>query len=374
MIAEKIDNRPELSEKATTLLEYMKDGRYKLTRQQLMTSKQLKGSYDMILKELTDAGYLSLDDSGKKKTDWIYTLNEVPERIEQTPAGLIKALKKNTFGNEIVDARKLWEFLEVKSDFDKWIARRIEQYDFVENIDFSPNLAKSTGGRPSKEYDLTINMAKELCMIENNPMGKSARRYFIYREEQAKKLLAKRDGVISDRLEEAMISCHKSLEALSFTVSSGLFQASKRIEGVEQEVSDVKTDVSDIKSNVVYLNRKFEQVTKRFRKNFTKETTQLHIEVVYHDYNGKCPCCNERIIVNQSKILTSKAVKDHIDNDVSNRSPYRTWIICSECNYRKENKMDFAKVKVFFEAYQARLKDYQEKKKKLIAEQQFLFT
>jgi len=32
----------------------------------------------------------------------------------------------------------------------------------------------------TKEYDLSVNMAKELCMIENNPMGKLARQYFIY--------------------------------------------------------------------------------------------------------------------------------------------------------------------------------------------------
>ena len=184
---EEINKKLDLSEKAIKIFEYMKDGRYQLTRHQLQRSGQLKGgNYDIVLKELVDSGYLVLDKSSEKMLDWVYTLNtdDIPERIEQAPAGLITALKKNTFGREIVDARKLWEFLEVKTDFKDWITRRIEQYGFVENIDFSSFLSKNNQtddgrGRPNKEYDLTLNMAKELCMIENNPMGKSARRYFI---------------------------------------------------------------------------------------------------------------------------------------------------------------------------------------------------
>jgi len=54
--------------------------------------------------------------------------------------------------------------LEVKTAFHKWVDRRVQEYGFVEDKDFWPFLTESTGGRPSKEYDITIAMAKELSM------------------------------------------------------------------------------------------------------------------------------------------------------------------------------------------------------------------
>jgi len=83
---------------------------------------------------------------------------------------------------ELVNARELHKFLEVESRFNDWIAIRISEYDFVENqdfISFTENSVKPQGGRPSKEYHITLDMAKELSMVERNAKGKQARRYFI---------------------------------------------------------------------------------------------------------------------------------------------------------------------------------------------------
>jgi anti-repressor protein len=85
-----------------------------------------------------------------------------------------------------VNARELHEFLESRQDFSHWINGRIEQYGFIENQDFTIILSKSTGGRPAKEYHLTIDMAKELSMVERNARGKQARQYFIECERRAK--------------------------------------------------------------------------------------------------------------------------------------------------------------------------------------------
>ena len=54
-----------------------------------------------------------------------------------------------------VDARGLWEFLEIETPFRDWVKRRIENYGFRENKDFRADLRESQGGRPSKEYLLT---------------------------------------------------------------------------------------------------------------------------------------------------------------------------------------------------------------------------
>lgn len=88
----------------------------------------------------------------------------------------------------LVDARELHLFLEVKRDFSNWIKDRIEKYGFEADRDFSPILAKSISGRPSIEYALTLDTAKELAMVENNEKGRQARRYFIEVEKKAMQL------------------------------------------------------------------------------------------------------------------------------------------------------------------------------------------
>lgn len=85
-------------------------------------------------------------------------------------------------GNPSVSAIDLYKFLEVETKFADWIKRRIDDYGFIENQDyivFSENGKNSKGGRPTKEYILSMDMAKELSMIERSDKGKQARRYFI---------------------------------------------------------------------------------------------------------------------------------------------------------------------------------------------------
>lgn len=87
-----------------------------------------------------------------------------------------------------VNARELHSFLKVGKDFSNWIKDRINQYDFVENSDYCVTLAK-TGERQNvimKEYHISIDVAKELSMVEKNEQGKKARQYFIECEKKAK--------------------------------------------------------------------------------------------------------------------------------------------------------------------------------------------
>ncbi len=92
-------------------------------------------------------------------------------------------------GNEIqtVNARELHSFLGSKTKFPDWIKNRIEDYGFVEGEDFFLNLGKTpNGGRPRREYYLTLDTAKELSMVERNDRGREARRYFIECEKKLK--------------------------------------------------------------------------------------------------------------------------------------------------------------------------------------------
>lgn len=77
-----------------------------------------------------------------------------------------------------VSARELHEKLNIETPFKKWIDRMCE-YGFEESKDFWTKMSESTGGRPSTEYDLTIDMAKQICMIQRTPEGRECRQYFI---------------------------------------------------------------------------------------------------------------------------------------------------------------------------------------------------
>lgn len=84
---------------------------------------------------------------------------------------------------QTVNARELHAFLGAGKDFSNWIKDRIQQYGFLEEIDYTTDLFASFGekgtGRPIREYYLSIGMAKELAMVERNDKGREARRYFI---------------------------------------------------------------------------------------------------------------------------------------------------------------------------------------------------
>ena len=86
-----------------------------------------------------------------------------------------------------VSGRELWEALEVETPYHKWMPRMCE-YGFAENVDyvvtdiFVPN---SNGGKQTRtDHQLTIPMAKELCMLQRTDKGKQMRQYFIAVEEQ----------------------------------------------------------------------------------------------------------------------------------------------------------------------------------------------
>lgn len=92
-------------------------------------------------------------------------------------------------GKQAVNARELHEKLGNKKQFANWIQLRIEQYGFVENQDFqvfNQKVKNSNGGRSRKEYALSLDMAKELCMVENNDAGRRIRKYFIEVEKKAR--------------------------------------------------------------------------------------------------------------------------------------------------------------------------------------------
>ncbi|QBY41945.1 antA/AntB antirepressor family protein [Arsenophonus nasoniae] len=88
---------------------------------------------------------------------------------------------------QTVNARDLHAFLESKQDFSTWIKKRISDYGFVENKDFIRFHKKMEANNATIiDYYISLDMAKELSMVERNEKGKQARQYFIECERQAK--------------------------------------------------------------------------------------------------------------------------------------------------------------------------------------------
>lgn len=108
------------------------------------------------------------------------------------------------------DARELHAFLEVSTVFANWIARRIDDFGFEEGRDYVvfeqsvngliyrdkfdlPKMADQTtrgGDRRSRTYAISLDMAKELAMVERNWRGKQARQYFIECERRMRERVA----------------------------------------------------------------------------------------------------------------------------------------------------------------------------------------
>ena len=89
---------------------------------------------------------------------------------------LIKIEEKN--GKQLVSARDLHCFLEIKKDFSDWIKNQIESLALIENVDFSPFEGRSAVGRITIEYAITIECAEHIAMASRCDKGKQIRQYF----------------------------------------------------------------------------------------------------------------------------------------------------------------------------------------------------
>ncbi|MEC4591608.1 phage antirepressor KilAC domain-containing protein [Nitrospirillum amazonense] len=104
---------------------------------------------------------------------------------------------------QTVNLRDLHRFLAIGRDFSTWARERISRYGFIEDVDYVTSVfTKSgenpqspvsgighTGGKAVVEYHVSLDMAKELAMVENNERGQRVRRYFIDCERRLKEAM-----------------------------------------------------------------------------------------------------------------------------------------------------------------------------------------
>lgn len=128
--------------------------------------------------------------------------------------GLIKVndlvkINRADDGEVTVSGRELHEALEIKTAYKDWFPRMVE-YGFVEGEDFCSFLSESTGGRPATDHAITLDMAKEICMIQRTPQGRACRQYFIEVEKKYKEEI-KRISLLEPRQAKhcAYLEVHK---------------------------------------------------------------------------------------------------------------------------------------------------------------------
>lgn len=197
----------------------------------------------------------------------------------------IQIYNDKTIGAEInsANAREIFQFLNSEQEYANWIKNRISHYNFIENQDYIIELVY-TKGRPRKEYYVTLDMAKELCMVENNEKGRQARRYFIECEKRLKNLEA------------------EQMQKLAFHQSLGYkSQLKQQKEKYENKIKALKYD----------LEKKKEL---SFKRKLSKEELLELRKILARDYGILCikewefEFLAEKIALESTKMTTWDAV------------------------------------------------------------------
>lgn len=119
--------------------------------------------------------------------------------LKKVEEGVIQ-IYENEKREKLINARELHKKLENKRQFSDWIKQRIDKYKFIENEDFITfhkfvKRGENNLGTRLTEYYLTIGMAKELCMVENNENGRMIRKYFIETEKRYREIISNPSNV-----------------------------------------------------------------------------------------------------------------------------------------------------------------------------------
>ena len=165
----------------------------------------------------------------------VIELNKVEE-------GIIP-IYENNYKEKLINARELHKQLNNKRKFTDWIKQRIEKYNFMENQDFIRfhNFVKGDkngyGNKTTIEVYITIDMAKELCMIENNDIGRKIRRYFIETEKRYREIINTSSN--TNQLVEIMQNAINYMKENNY-----------RVDNLEIELEDVKKEIDKIKTTI----------------------------------------------------------------------------------------------------------------------------
>ena len=162
---------------------------------------------------------------------------------------------KNEDGKLLVSLRELHEKLGIKTQFTKWAIRMFE-YGFEENIDYIPVSQKRLTVQGNEttftDYIVTIDMAKEICMIQRSDIGREFRKYFIECEKQLKEIVQK---PLLSKEDELLISIAKATTKETQMIAVGAYGRYKEEQVREKEVKPLQEENKILAPKADYTGR-----------------------------------------------------------------------------------------------------------------------
>ena len=155
---------------------------------------------------------------------------------------LIKIIERE--GRQLVSGRELHEFLEIRTKYKDWFRRMVE-YGFEEEIDFIKVAQKRATNNLKNpvttviDHAISIDMAKEISMIQRTEKGKIARQYFINCE---KKLKAVKKLSPMELMELQFIALKEQKEKIA--------QVENRVDKLEEDMPLFQIDCKEIQALV----------------------------------------------------------------------------------------------------------------------------
>ena len=194
-------------------------------------------------------------------------------------------------GQQLVSARELHEFLEIGTRFDTWFNRMVE-YGFEKDTDYTSVAQKRATAQGNStsfiDYALTIDMAKEISMIQRTDQGRRARKYFIACEKKLKDL-AKEDYML------IVNGLYKNIYPLSDTIR------------ILNKMDSTQNKIDEIIMHELFVNRKWIKQDGNVTKQALEEKLLIKINgILYVSQKAIKKINNIYNSINQNQCLANE--------------------------------------------------------------------
>ena len=205
---------------------------------------------------------------------------------------LIK-ITKSTIGAEVinsVNARETYDYLGLaKGQFSRWIKSAIDKYDFIENEDY---ITIDTNVEGIKDYIVSLDMAKELCLVSNTPKGKETRKYFIEVEKRQNRVLTTSEQIIL--LAQGHQEVEQRLTQIELKIDTEITLTSAQKYHLKQLVAK---KVMDLKQNHNmgddWIKKCYQGIWKKLKNTFIVSS---YMEIPKVNFDDACTIVNKIVL------------------------------------------------------------------------------
>ena len=202
-------------------------------------------------------------------------------------------ITKSTIGAEIinsVNARETYDYLGLaKGQFSRWIKTAIDKYDFIENEDY---ITIDTNVEGVKDYIVSLDMAKELCLVSNTPKGKETRKYFIEVEKRQNRVLTTSEQIIL--LAQGHQEVEQRLTQIELKIDTEITLTSAQKYHLKQLVTK---KVMDLKQNHNmgddWIKKGYQRIWKKLKNTFIVSS---YMEIPKVNFDDACTIVNKIVL------------------------------------------------------------------------------